>query len=163
MYQHLFKCRVLPLSRYLSLLYPICCPCPVLCLSLSSVSLLASLLHSDSPTFSVFPPPPPFSLSLISRFYGAIPRNLGIPGSWRQHRPRVPCCPSARWLQQEGWAKGRGRRPQQPNLQLQPGSDWERNEETRNLGTEGVGVRSGKGYPRAVIQNHSRLYEQIWG
>lgn len=116
-------------------------PVPLICF-FSSLFASLSLSH-----FLCLPSTPPFSLSLISRFYGAIPRNLGIPGSWRQHRPHVPCCPSARWLKQKGWAKGRGRRPQQPNLQLQPGSDWERNKETRNLGTEGVGCQIGQRLP----------------
>lgn len=63
--------------------------------------------------------------------------------------PAIPCFSSALWLQQEGWAKGRGRRPQQPNLELGPGSDWERNEETRNLGTEGVGRQIGQRLPQS--------------
>lgn len=37
-----------------------------------------------------------------------------VPGDSRS--PAVPLCPSALGLRQEGWAKGRGRRPQQPKL-----------------------------------------------
>lgn len=77
--------------------------------------------------------------------------------------PAIPCFSSALWLQQEGWAKGRGRGRSSQTW------NWGlalTGKETRKQGTWGQrvwGVRSGKGCPRAINQNHSRLYEQIWG
>lgn len=135
-----------PLSSYLTLLHPSLLslsgvlPVPLTCFPVAS----ASLSH-----FLFLPPAPVFSLSLSFSFYEATLRNLGLR--------------SFPWLQQEGWAKGRGRRPQQPNMELGPGSDWERNEETRILGTEGVGCQTGKGCPGAIKQSHSRLHQRIWG
>lgn len=117
---------------------PLLCPSPVsLPVPLISFScgLWASLSH--------FPPPPtpPLSFRLICNFvYGAI-GNLGIQRAPELVRcPAVCPCPSALWLQQEGWAKGREWRPQQPNLEQGLSSGSERNEETSSLGREGAGV-----------------------
>lgn len=139
-YQHLFQFPVLALF-----------PLPLSPLSLSSsllaplISLLASLSHS--PTFSVSPSPTTLlSVSSPLRIWGHPPGTsechpLGIQRSLEMDRcPAVLHCSSALRLQQEGWAKGREWRPQWPNLKLGPRSGWERNEETRNLGREGVRV-----------------------
>lgn len=101
----------------------------------TSASLLASLPHS--PTFCLPPAPPPLSVLPPASHLGPSP---GIWALETDRCPAVPRCPSALRLWQEGWAKGRGWRPPWPNLELRPRSGWERKEETRNLGTEGVGV-----------------------
>lgn len=118
---------------------PLLCPSPVsLPVPLSFLSPVASGPHS--PTFAPSPTAP-LSFRLICSFvYGAI-GNLGIQRAPELVRcPAVRPCPSALWLQQEGWAKGTEWRPQQPNLEQGPSSGSERNEETSSLGREGAGV-----------------------
>lgn len=136
MYQHLFKCRVLPLSRDLSLLYPICCPCPVLCLSHSSVSLLASLLHSHSPTFSSPLHPRP-SLSVSS------PGSMGpSPGIWAFQVPGDNTDPASLAVPLPGGcsrkggqrAEDGGRRSQTCNCSLALIGKETRKQGTRNRG-----------------------------
>lgn len=76
----------------------------------SSASLSAPLSH-----FLCLPCMP--TLLSQSRLLWGHPQDSGhseVPGDSRS--PAVPLCPSALGLRQEGWAKGRGRRPQQPKL-----------------------------------------------
>lgn len=81
--------------------------------------LSTSLAHSICLPFT-----PALSLSHL-RFLQGHPKESGhseVPGDDRG--PAVHQCPSALCFRQEGWAKGRGGRPQQPNLELWPRSGW---------------------------------------
>ena len=150
----------LPFSPYHSLL----CPFPVLCLPLSSLSLLASLSHS--PTFSVSPSPTTLLLSVSSplRIWGH-PQESGhseVPGDGQ-----VPSCPSLSLCPAAAARTvGKGQRMEATVAKPETGAQvWlGKKRGNKELGERGcAGVRTGKGCPGAVNGSHSRLYEQIWG
>lgn len=88
----------------------------------------------------------PAHLCVSSPFYRAVLlRNLGI---WRSLGTTEPAIPRPLPC---GCGRKGGQRAEEggtaAKLALGPSSGWERNEETRNLGTEGVGVRGAKAAP----------------
>lgn len=137
-----FQFPVLP--PHLLFSAPICCSCPVPCCP-PHVSLWASASLSHCPCLPSAPHP-----GLISSFSRVArtqePGNSEVPGDQEtpSHRS-LSLCPVAAAGRV---GKGQRARPQRPDLELGPGSRWERNEETRNWGTEGVGVSEGQRLPR---------------
>lgn len=127
----------------LSLPLPLLCPCllclfPVLHPPLIPFSL--GLTHPLS--LSPLHPPIPVSVSFLQ---GHLLRNRGI---WRSLGTAGPGIPRPLPC---GCGRKGGQRAEEggtaAKLELGPSSGWERNEETRNLGTEGVGVRGAKAAP----------------
>lgn len=136
-YQHLFKFPASSFPSRSPFSAPVCSVSFPFSIRPSSLSLLASLTHS----LSVSPSPAHPRVCLLPT--GPSPTESGhleVPGDGR---PRHPS-PSALWLRQEGWAKGRGgRHSSQTGTGAQLGLGKKRG--NKELGDRGCGCQGGKG------------------
>lgn len=140
---------------------PICCPFPVFCLSLSSVAFWVLCLTLSLSLSPLYPCPSPSVSSPASM--GPDPQESGHSRSLET--TQTP--PSLAILLPCGCSRKGGQRAEDGGRSSQTWN-WGLaliGKEMRKQGTWGQrvwGIRLGKGCPRAINQNHSRLYEQIW-